>query len=164
MLFFGCTEIRSMVSFLSAVSFLLLFSFHLADNLPQLQNHGREQQKATSTPIRTNCSVNVRSAPSSPQIPAHFPHLCAFSTTMNHPKNGFMVWDCRNHPAAHSDDQSPGVYCVRSFVPMLKKSTISARRSLIITAAGVSIIMPCSGILYCTSCAFSSSSTSATIA
>jgi F0F1-type ATP synthase gamma subunit len=47
---------------------------------------------------------------------------------------------------------------------MLKKSTISARRSLIITAAGVSIIMPCSGILYCTSCFFSSSSTSATIA
>ena len=37
------------------------------------------------------------------------------------------------------------VYCVRSLVPMLKKSTSPASSSLIITAAGVSTMIPCSG-------------------
>ena len=36
------------------------------------------------------------------------------------------------------------VYCIRSFVPISKKSTIGARLSLISAAAGVSIIIPVS--------------------
>lgn len=36
----------------------------------------------SSTPIRTNSSVRSGSAPSSPQIPTHFPHLWALSTTI----------------------------------------------------------------------------------
>ena len=37
---------------------------------------------SSSSPMRTNSSVRVVSAPSSPQMPAHFPHLCALSTTI----------------------------------------------------------------------------------
>ena len=38
--------------------------------------------ESSSTPILTNSSVNNGSAPSSPHIPAHFPALWAFFTTM----------------------------------------------------------------------------------
>ena len=46
---------------------------------------------------------------------------------------------------------------------MLKKSTSSASSSQIITAAGVSIMMPCSGIAYGICSRLSSAATSATI-
>lgn len=37
---------------------------------------------SSSSPISTNLSVSVVSAPSSPQIPAQIPSLCALSTTI----------------------------------------------------------------------------------
>ena len=37
---------------------------------------------SSSSPISTNLSVSVLSAPSSPQIPAQIPSLCALSTTI----------------------------------------------------------------------------------
>lgn len=53
------------------------------------------------------------------------------------------------------------MYWVRSFVPMLKKSTSFARRSLITAAAGVSIIIPiCTSSLYGVPSCFSSRLTS----
>ena len=45
-------------------------------------------------------------------------------------------------PNAEGGRLTPSVVCVRSLVPMLKKSHSWAKRSLINTAAGVSIIMP----------------------
>lgn len=47
------------------ISLTILRSFRTIDGATE----------SSSTPIRTNCSVNVVSAPSSPQIPAHLPHL-----------------------------------------------------------------------------------------
>ena len=40
------------------------------------------ETESSSTPILINSSVSVVSAPSSPQIPAHIPALCAFSTVI----------------------------------------------------------------------------------
>ena len=55
------------------------------------------------------------------------------------------------------------VYWTRSLVPILKKSTSFARSSLMIAAAGVSIMMPMATLPNGTPCSFSSSRTEAAI-
>lgn len=56
--------------------------FHIARTFSRTFNTIDGATDSSSTPILTNSCVSSVSAPNSPQIPAHFPHLCALSTTI----------------------------------------------------------------------------------
>lgn len=67
-----------------ALKYLNVFppSCHIARTFSRTRSTIDGATDSSSTPMSTNVCVSAVSAPSSPQIPAHFPHLCALSTTI----------------------------------------------------------------------------------
>ena len=123
------------------------------------------ETESSSIAILRNVSVRDVSALGSSQIPIQVPCLWAFSALISISRR-IASWcvstDCSISGFCLSHTR---VYCVRSLVPMLKKSTIGANLSLITAVAGVQIIMPSSTLSEnSTPCSFNSSLTSSHMA
>ena len=109
------------------------------------------ETESSSIPILRNVSVRLVSAASSPHIPIHAPFAWAFFADISMSRRIASWCVSTNCSTALFCLSQARVYCVRSLVPTLKKSTRGASLSLMTAAAGVSIIIPSS--------AFSSKST-----
>ena len=99
---------------------------------------------SSSIPKARKVSVKVVSAAISPQMAIHFPSLCMALAAICIIRSTAGWWGRNTFSTFGFCRSAARVNWIRSLVPMLKKSTSLARRSLIITAAGVSIIMPSS--------------------